>query len=99
EVVRARKAEGAIGVRSELLIVDRFPECFGETGRHLGAGQELARNADSLANQIVTLENPVRASSNVLGRDPGELLVSHGERQGEAAVRAPLRAHPEVDEV
>ena len=45
------------------------------------------------------LEDAVGAAADVLGRDAGQLLVAHRQREGELAVRPLLRPHAEVDQV
>jgi hypothetical protein len=55
---------------------------------------------DGLADIFApSLEDIVGALADILDGDTREFLVAHGYRDGEHAVRAPLRAYAEVDEV
>ena len=54
---------------------------------HLRARQMFAGQADRLANELASsFENIVKALTNILGRDAGELLVAHRQSDRQLAV-------------
>ena len=52
EVVGAGEAEAAVDLGRHGVVDDLLPEGLGERGRHLRAGQVLARDADRLADEV-----------------------------------------------
>jgi hypothetical protein len=60
----------------------------------------LARNAHGLADEFAAAcEDSVGTLADILGGDPREHLVSHGEGDCERPVLPSLRLHAKVDEV
>ena len=81
QVLGAREAEAAIHVERHRLVVDGLAQRVAERGRHLLAGELLARDADRLADVgVAPLEDAVGALADVFGRDPREFGVPHRQR-------------------
>src|SRR6266540_4338570 len=94
------KAEAAVDLGRDGVVPHLLTERPGEGGRHFRAREVLARDADRLADELApTLEDPVRALADVFGSDGRELLLIQREGDRQLAVRSPLRARAEVDQV
>src|SRR6266545_301751 len=94
------KAEAAVDLGRDGVVPHVLTERPGEGGRHFRAREVLARDADRLADELApTLEDPVRALADVFGSDGRELLLIQRDGDRQLAIRSPLGARAEVDQV
>jgi hypothetical protein len=96
-LVRAREAPAPIDVGLDGVVLHRSEtEVLRQALTHLLDRQELAGNADGLADVLVAgLEDAERALADVLTRDAGEPGVTHRERPRVLPVVALLRGETE----
>ena len=76
----------AVDVGRHIVVAHLLTQPPGECVGHLSAGQVLASDADSFTDVLAAqLEDAVGALADVLGGDPGELLVAYGQRDRQLA--------------